>query len=284
MIRLKHTLIAALVLAGTAVQAQLITPQPSPTATIIQKVGLTDVSVTYSRPGAKGRTVFGDVVPFDKIWRTGANKATSVRFSTAVTFGGEEVKAGTYSIFTIPGETEWVVILNSNTEQSGTGDYEEAKDVARVTIQPVALKDPTETFTIDFSHLDGANGHMSLTWENTKVTILIETAADKMVEDQIKELLVDGPSAGTYYNAARFYLDNDKDLNQALTWINMAIDKRADAFWYIHQKANIQAKLGNVKDAIATAEKSMNMAKENEDGDYGYVANNEKLIAELKKK
>jgi hypothetical protein len=284
MIKLKQTLIVALVLAGTAVQAQLTTPQPSPAASVTQVVGLTDIVVKYSKPGMKGRTVFGDIVPFDKIWRTGANKSTSISLSTDVTIGGKEVKAGTYALFTIPGKSEWVVILNSNTELWGAGGYEEEKDVARFTVKSSMLKDQVETFTIGFSHLDGANGHLNISWENTNVTILIETAATKMVEDQIKELLVDGPNAAIYYNAARFYLDNDKDLNQALTWINMAIDKRPDAFWYIHQKANIQAKLGNTKEAIATAEKSMNMAKENEDGDYGYVANNEKLIAELKKK
>ena len=283
MMKLKHTLIAALVLIGTAAQAQLSTPQPSPTATISQKVGLTDVSVTYSRPGMKDRTVFGDVVPFDKLWRTGANKATAITFSTDVQFGGKDVKAGTYSLFTIPGKTDWTIILNSNTELWGTGGYEEAKDVARITVKPSALNDQVESFTIDFSDFDGAKGHMNLTWENTKVTVLIETPANAMVEKQIKEMLVDGPGAGTYANAAVFYLDNDKDLNQALTWINLAIEKRPEAFWYMHQKAKIQAKMGKTDEAIATAEMSMKMAKENEEGDYGYVGNNEKLIAELKK-
>jgi hypothetical protein len=284
MIKLKHTLIAALVLVGTAAHAQLNTPQPSPAASVSQVVGLTDVVVNYSKPGMKGRTIFGDLVPFDVVWRTGANKATSVSFSTDVKVGGKEVKAGTYSLFTIPSKDEWTVILNSNTELWGAGGYEEAKDVARFTVKPTLLNDQVETFTIDFSHLEGANGHLNLKWENTQVAIPIETDADKMVEAQIKEILVDGPSAGTYYNAARFYLDNEKDMNQALTWINLAIEKRPDAFWYMHQKAKIQAKLGDTLGAITTAEMSMKMAKENEDGDFGYVANNEKLIAELKKK
>lgn len=281
---IKNIFLGVLVLITAAAQAQLTTPQPSPTATINQKLGLTDISVTYSRPGAKDRVVFGELVPFGKVWRTGANKATSVTFSTDVNIGGKDVKAGTYSLFTIPNKTEWTIILNSNTELWGAGKYEEATDVARFTIKPTALSDNVETLTIDFSHLVGPNGNLNLSWENTHVAIAVKTDVNGMIEKQIKEILVDGPSAGTYYNAARFYLENDKDLNQALTWMNAAIEKRADAFWYVHYKAKIQAKLGKTKEAIATAEKSLTMAKENEDGDYGYIANNEKLIAELKKK
>jgi small nuclear ribonucleoprotein (snRNP)-like protein len=281
---IKNIFAGALVLLVAAAQAQLTTPQPSPTATINQKLGLTDISVTYSRPGAKNRVVFGELVPFGKVWRTGANKATSVTFSTDVNLGGKDVKAGTYSLFTIPNSAEWTVILNSNTELWGAGKYDEAKDVARFTIKPTILNDIVETFTIDFSHLVGSDGHMNLSWENTRVAIAVKTDANGMIEKQIKEILVDGPSAGTYYNAARFYVENDKDMNQALTWINAAINKRPEAFWYMHYKAKIQAKMGKTKEAIATAEKSLTMAKENEDGDYGYIANNEKLMAELKKK
>ncbi len=281
---IKNIFAGALVLLVAAAQAQLTTPQPSPTATINQKLGLTDISVTYSRPGAKNRVVFGELVPFGKVWRTGANKATSVTFSTDVNLGGKDVKAGTYSLFTIPNSAEWTVILNSNTELWGAGKYDEAKDVARFTIKPTILNDIVETFTIDFSHLVGSDGHMNLSWENTHVAIAVKTDANGMIEKQIKEILVDGPSAGTYYNAARFYVENDKDMNQALTWINAAINKRPEAFWYMHHKAKIQAKMGKTKEAIATAEKSLTMAKENEDGDYGYIANNEKLMAELKKK
>ena len=281
---IKNIFLGVLVLITAAAQAQLTTPQPSPTATINQKLGLTDISVTYSRPGAKDRVVFGELVPFGKVWRTGANKATSVTFSTDVNIGGKDVKAGTYSLFTIPNKTEWTIILNSNTELWGAGKYEEATDVARFTIKPTALSDNVETLTIDFSHLVGPNGNLNLSWENTHVAIAVKTDVNGMIEKQIKEILVDGPSAGTYYNAARFYLENDKDLNQALTWMNAAIEKRADAFWYVHHKPKIQAKLGKTKEAIATAEKSLTMAKQNEDGDYGYIANNEKLIAELKKK
>ncbi len=281
---IKTFLLSLTVLTFFTAQAQLTTPQPSPAASVSQVVGLTDVEVTYSKPGMKDRVVFGELVPFGKIWRTGANKATSVSFSTDVTIGGAEVKAGTYSLFTIPNKEEWTIMLNSETELWGAGDYDAAKEVAKFMIKPSTTKDAYETFTIDFSHLKGANGHMNLRWENTLVAIPIETGAMDAVEKQIKEILVDGPGAGTYYNAARFYLENDKDIDQAIAWINTAIEKRPNAFWYMHQKAKMQAKKGDVKAAIATAEKSMKMASENEAGDYGYVASNEKLIAKLKKK
>jgi hypothetical protein len=264
--------------------AQLKTPKPSPTATISQEVGLTDVTITYSRPGVKDRVVFGELVPYGKIWRTGANKATSITLSTDATIGGQEVKAGSYSLFTIPGKESWTIILNNETELWGTGKYSQDNDAARFTVKPESMKEKMETFTIGFSHFDNGDAMIHLKWENTRVSFPIMTAATEMVEKQIKEILVDGPSAGTYYNAARFYLDNDKDMEQALTWINAAIEKRPDAFWMIYQKARILGKLGRTKDAIATAEKSKKMASENEDGDFGYVANNEKLIAELKKK
>ena len=281
---LKNVILAAGVFANTLVSAQLKTPQPSPSASIKQTVGLTDVTVDYSRPGMKGRKVFGDLVAFGSVWRTGANKATAITLSDDVKIGGKDVKAGKYSIFTIPGEAEWTVIVNSNTELWGAGGYKQEEDVARFMVKPTKLNDTYETFTIGFSHLTNDAAHVNLMWENTKVSFKIETMANEQVQKQINEMLVEGPSAGTYYGAARYYLDNDKDLKQALTWIDKAIEKRPEAFWYIHQKAKIQGKLGMKKEAIATAEKSMEMAKANKEGDYGYVKNNEDLIKELKSK
>lgn len=271
----------AIALVIGAVSAQIDAPQPSPTATLEQKVGLTDIKLVYSRPGMKERKVFGELVAYDKIWRTGANKATAITFSTDVTVGGKEVKEGTYSIFTIPGEKEWTVILNSNTELWGTGGYKEEEDVARFTVTPSALTESVETFTMDFSNFTNSDATLYLAWENTKVAFTISTPALKMVEEQITNVLVEGPSAGTYYSAARFYLENDKDLNTALEWINIAIEKRNDAFWYVYQKARILKALGKKDEAKATAEKSMEMAKANEDGDYGYVKRNQDLIDSL---
>jgi hypothetical protein len=263
--------------------AQLETPQPSPTATLSQKVALTDVSVTYSRPGMKARTIFGGLVPYNEIWRTGANAGTKVTFSDNVTLGGQEVLAGEYTLLTIPGLKEWTVILNKDLTLSGAGGYDMKEDQCR--FQVATKKGPVaETFTIEFGSFTTTGALMSLYWSDVVVSFPLETKAVEKVEGQIKELLIDGPSAGTYYNAARFYVDQNKELDQALAWIDIACEKRPEAFWYTHQKAQILAKLGKTKEAIATAEASMAAAKANKEGDFGYVATNEKLINELKAK
>ena len=263
--------------------AQLETPQPSPVATLTQKVGLTDVTVTYSRPGMKARTVFGGLVPFNEMWRTGANASTKVKFSDNVTVGGQEVPAGEYALYTIPGATEWTIILNTDLTLWGVDGYDMKKDQCR--FQAKVIKGGSvETLTIDMGNFSTSGADMSLSWSDVTVKFPIVTKAAEKVEAQIKELLIDGPSAGTYYNAARFYLDQNKDLEQALAWINVACEKRPEAFWYTHQKAQILGKLGRTKEAIATAEASMAAAKASKDGDYGYVVNNENLIKELKAK
>ena len=264
--------------------AQLETPQPSPTSTLKQKVGLTDVTIEYSRPGVKGRTIFGDLIPYGEIWRTGANASTKLTVSDDVKIGGQEVPAGTYALYTIPNETEWTIIIHKNTTHWGVGGYDKAEDLARLTVTPSKLANTVESLTIDFGTFTEAGAKMNLSWANTSVSFDIETNTNAMVEKQIKELLIDGPNAGTYYSAARYYLDNDKDIAQALVWIDKAIEKKPEAFWYTHQKAKMQGKLGMKKEAIATAKKSLEMAKKNEGGDYGYIANNQKLIAELKAK
>lgn len=282
--KIKFLSLATGILLSSLATAQLKTTQPSPSASIKQTVGLTEVEIEYSRPSMKGRKVFGELVAFGETWRTGANKATSIELTEDVKLGGKEVKAGKYSIFTIPGEAEWTIIINKNTELWGEGGLKQEEDAARFTVKPTKLNDAVETFTIDFSNFDGGNAVINLMWENTKVSFVIETKANEAIEAQIKELLIDGPGAGTYYGAARYYLDNNKDLKQALVWIDKAIEKRPDAFWYIHQKAKIQGNLGLKKEAIATAEKSMELAKANKEGDYGYVKSNEDLIKELKAK
>jgi hypothetical protein len=281
---IKSILLTAGIIATTAFSAQLKTPQPSPTATIKQTIGLSEVTVVYSRPGMKERKIFGELVALGEIWRTGANGSTTIEISNDVKIGGKDVPAGKYAFYTIPGETEWTIIIHKNTTNWGSGNYKEEEDLVRFTAKPTKLDNAVESFTIDFGSFKSGNAIMMLSWENTRVSFPIESNADEAVEKQIKELLIDGPSAGTYYSAARHYLDNDKDMTQALTWVNTAIEKRPEAFWYIHQKAKIQGKLGKTKEAIATAEKSMQLAKESKDGDYGYIANNEKLIKQLKEK
>lgn len=279
----KITLALALVAGafiGTAF-GQINAPQPSPSAKLSQKVGLTDVEIDYSRPGMKGRKIFGDLVPFGEVWRTGANSSSKITLSDDVKIGGQDVPKGTYALYTIPGKDEWTVIVHKYLENWGAGGYDQTQDLCRFTVKPTTTGDKYETFTIDFSDLTYSTAMLELKWENTKISFKIETPADALVEKQIKSTLVDGPSAGSYASAAGYYLEKGKELDQALAWINMAIEKRPEAFWYVHTKAKILAKQGKKKEAIETATKSMEMAKANKGGDFGYVANNQNLIDEI---
>jgi tetratricopeptide (TPR) repeat protein len=281
MIKISTLFIGAALTFSFAANAQLKTPQPSPTATLQQAVGLTDIEVIYSRPGSKGRTIFGELVPFGEIWRTGANSSTKIKVADDVKIGGQAIPAGQYAIYTIPGADVWTIIIYKGLENWGAGGYDKAQDVARFDVKPTKLTDTYETFTIDFSDLETSNANLNLIWENTKVTLPIETPTDTQVEKQINEMMA-GPSANSYYGAARFYLEKEKELDKAEIWISQAIELRPEAFWMIHVQAKILAKNGKKKEAIVAAEKSMKMAKESKDGDYGYVESNEKLIKEIK--
>jgi hypothetical protein len=262
-----------------AVNAQIAMPQPSPSATVTQKVGLTDVTLSYSRPNARGRKVFGDLLPYGKLWRTGANAATKLTFSEEITVNGNKIPAGEYSLFTIPGPDEWTVMINKNAKATAN-DYKESEDAARFKVKPTKTAAPYETFTIDFSDLTTNAANMNIKWENTKVVLKLETDVDSKVMAQIKEKVIDNPDAKPQdmYSAAIYYMENNKDLNQALTWMNKSTEKEPQ-FWQLHQKARLQAKLKDYKNAEATARKSIELAKTAKNDDY--VRLNEKLLAEL---
>lgn len=282
---MKKTKLIALALASTiafSVNAQIESPQPSPVGEIEQKVGLTEIEIEYSRPGKKNREIFGKLVPYGKIWRTGANASTKIEISDDITINGKELKKGKYALYTIPGENEWTIIFHNNLTYWGVGDYKEEEDALRITAKATKVDATIETLTFEFGHFTTTGGKLMLMWENTVVTMDIETNAMEQVEAQIKKVLVDGPGAGAYAAGADFYLEKGENLEQALTWINKAVEKRPEAFWYIHRKAQILAKMGKKKEAIAAANKSIEVAKANKGGDFGYIAKNEELIKSLK--
>lgn len=272
-----------LVLAKLSVFAQIATPQPSPAATIKQVVGLADVEIVYSRPSAKGRVVFGDLVSFDQVWRTGANAATTISFNEEMTIGGTKVPAGKYALFTIPNQTEWTVIINKNTALWGSDGYKQEEDVVRVKVKPTSLADAVETFTIGVSNLTQNGAFVDIVWEKTKISFPIEMDVDSKVMGQISKTM-ENPKlslANTYRSAAKYYLDNNKDLNKALEWINESVKIRPDAYWIVRDKALIQAALKDYKGAIETAKLSIEVAKKAKNEDY--VKNNEKSIEEWSK-
>lgn len=269
--------------AFTPAFSQIKTPAPSPGCKITQDVGLIKVDVDYSRPSAKGRKVFGELVPFGELWRTGANATTKITFSDEASVGGTKLPKGTYVLFTTPGEKEWEVIFYKNTSigASPGKDFKEEDVAARVKVPSQTLRDMVETFTMNFNNLRNSSADLEISWEYTKVVVPITVDTDSKVMADIKATM-DGPSANAYFAAASYYYQEKKDMNQALEWVNKSLEKGGEKFWIVRQKALILAELGRYKDAIAAAERSTELAKA--DGNADYPRMNDKSIAEWKKK
>jgi len=250
-------------------QAQVLTPQPSPDATLKQVVGLTQFEVNYSRPSMRGRAIFGDLLPFGKLWRTGANKNTTIKFDDDIVFGGDEVNAGEYAIFTIPNEDKWQVYLYGNTENWGTpSEWNEDEIVAQTTVEVSKTSKEIESFTIEFNHFTKNNAHLIMKWEDTAVNILIEVPTDKKVMASIKTAM-ENPKASDYYNAAVYYMETDRDINRAKTWIDKAMKMREDKpFWMLRQQSLIYAKAGDTSGAITLAKQSLEAAEKAGNADY----------------
>lgn len=264
----KAPFIAALflLLAGTT-NAQLA-PRLSPEAKVEQKVGLTDISVKYSRPGKRDRVVFGDVVPFGEIWRTGANENTVISFSDAVVFGKDTLKAGTYALYTKPTKESWEVIFYSDFSNWGTPEeWNETKVALRVSAKPVALKEAVETFTIAIETIQSAGATLTLAWDKTQVSVPFTVPTDAKVMANIKKTM-GGPTANDYYGAAQYYYDNKRDNKQALVWVEKAIELRPEAYWMVRLKALLQAESGDKKAAIETAKKALELATKEDNQDY----------------
>lgn len=274
-------LLAAAVLMTIGSYAQINTPAPSPFQKIEQKVGLTDVTVEYSRPSMKGRTIFGGLVPYNKIWRTGANSRTKITFSEDVKIGGKELKAGTYAIFTKPMASKWEVYFY--TEHAGGGapsELDDTKVAAMVMAEVFPMPMKIETFTMSFDDLKGDGATLGILWENAYVGVPISVDTDTTVMASIDGAM-SGPSANDYYGAAVYYLENGKDINKAKMWIDKAVGMNGEAFWYQRQQSLIYAKAGDKKGAIKAAKSSMSLAKKA--GNADYVALNKKSLAEWQK-
>jgi hypothetical protein len=268
----------AFVMLYTAGAQQLNTPQPSPTTNIKQNFALSSIEISYSRPGVKGRKIFGDLVPYGKVWRTGANNATTIMFGEEVTIGGKKVPAGKYGLLTIPGETEWTIIISKQTDVTSPADYKQDMDVVRVQSLAQTLPFSIETFMIDIGEIKSNSCNISLIWDNVITTFAVSADVEGKVMKQISDLME--KDNRPYFGAAMYYMENGKDLNKALEWLTKAEQQNPRAFWVIHQKANCLAKLGKKQEAIAAANKSKDIAKEEKNDDY--VALNDKLIASLK--
>jgi tetratricopeptide (TPR) repeat protein len=274
----KFLVCAAICLASYNVDAQLKTPAPSPTQTIKQDFGLSAIELNYSRPGMKGRKIFGDLVPYGKVWRTGANSATTLTFSDEVLIGGTKISAGKYGIVTIPDKDNWTIIITKQLDITSPAAYKQDMDIVRVNAKPMMMKESVESFTMQFANVKPTSTELHIMWANTAVSLPISTEVESKIMAQIKNTVE--TDTRPYFQAAMYYMDNGKDLNQALTWFDKALEQNPNAFWVHHQKANALAKLGKKEDAKTSANKSMQLAKEAKNDDY--VALNEKLLDSLK--
>jgi hypothetical protein len=268
----------SLFLAGEVNAQQFRTPQPSPGQTVKQDFALSQVELNYSRPAKRGRAIFGDLVPFGKVWRTGANGATTLTFGEDVIIGGKKVPAGKYGLLTIPNENEWTIIITKQTDVTSPAAYKEDQDVVRTTAKVNKMPFSAEQFMIGFDNIKSNSMDIFMIWDNVEVAFPVTADVDTKVMAQIDNLM--NKDNRPYFQAAMYYLESGKDANKALEWINKALEQSPNAFWIHHQKANALAKLGKKQEAIAAANKSIELAKIAKNDDY--VALNEKLIKSLK--
>lgn len=262
-----------------SVDAQIKTPQPSPFSKVEQVVGLTDVTLEYSRPSMNGRTIFGDLVPYGKLWRAGANKNTMITFSDEVVVAGNTLKAGAYAIFITPSEKSWEVIFYSDTNNWGTPKTIDADKVAaKVKIETMQLPMKVETFTITFDNLTSGSAELGFIWESTMANLKFEVPTAKTVTASIEKVMA-GPSANDYYAAAVYNLSEGKDLEQAKEWMNKAMSMTKDPkFYQLRKQSLIYAALGDKKKAISIAKESL--AKSEKEGNEDYIKMNKDSLKE----
>jgi hypothetical protein len=255
-------------------------PESSSTQTIIQDFGLGKVTVTYSRPNVKGRKIFGGINPYGEVWRTGANAATVITFTENVVVEGNKVPAGTYSLFSIPDEKMWTIILNKTSKQWGAYSYKQADDLLRFKVKPVEVKEKRETLTMQFANSTTKTTDFYVVWDHTAVPIHMQTDDDAQITANIEKLMQGDIKKRPYFNAIQYYYENDKDLKKAMTWVLEAEKLEPKGPWYKLWKARILLKTGKKAEAIATAQEGVRLAKESNDDEY--VRLNEAVIGQAK--
>jgi tetratricopeptide (TPR) repeat protein len=275
------TMVLAVVLSFSSNAQTLKVPAASPLQTVKQSFALSDITIEYSRPSVKGRVIYGDLVPYNAIWRTGANAATKITFGEDVKVEGNPVKAGTYALYTIPNKDSWDIMFYKDLTLGGNvAEYKTEEELLRIKIKPATLSEKVETFTMNLANITSTTASVELLWDKTRVAFKISTEIDAAIMKNIESVMK--ADARPYYSAANYYYENDKDLAQALEWITKAAEIYPKRYWVMHLKAKIQLKMKDYKGAITSAEQSLAAAREDKNDDY--VKMNEKLIAEAKKK
>jgi tetratricopeptide (TPR) repeat protein len=279
--KLPHLLALATFTAATiSSNAQALkVPAPSPLQTIKQSFALSDIIIEYSRPSVKGRTVFGDVVPYGKMWRTGANQSTKVAFGEDVKVEGVAIPTGTYALYTIPNKDSWEVMLYKDLALSGnTADYKKENEVARFNVKPVQINDQVETMTFNVANITAKTADIQLSWDKTRISLNVVADIDNKIMKNIETAL--SKDSRPYYQAATYYYDNGKDLAKASEWVDKAIENNPKAFYMYLMKAKIKARQGDKKAATAAAQQVIPLAKEAKNDEYVKMA--EKFLADNK--
>lgn len=257
---------------------QLRTPAPSTSQTIKQELGIGSVELSYSRPNARSRKVFGDLVPYNAVWRTGANNATTLTFSDEVVVNGTKIPAGKYGLLSIPTPKEWELIITKQTDVTSPAAYKKESDVVRVKVPVKSTASPVETFTIQFANVKPASADLQISWENSMVTLPITMDVDSKVMAQINTAMTG--EKPPYFQAAMYYMETGRDMKQAIQWFDKAAEQNPEAFWIHHQRATALAKAGRKEDARKAANTSIELARKAQNMDY--VRLNENLLNTLK--
>jgi len=280
--------VAALLATGLSAQTpapKIEFPSASPAGSLKQRVGVTDIEISYNRPSARGRVIFGGLVPYDAVWRTGADTATKLTLSTDAKLNGTPVAAGTYELFTIPGRDTWTIIIHQNKGQWGSYSYDPKNDIARFTAKPVSLAQPVESLTFDVTNLRTTGATLTLAWEKTLVPVTIEVDTVGKLTPQIEAAMAAEGDKKPYFAAAMFYYEHNLDLAKALAWMEAGLATQPKAYWMIYRKGLILAKKGDKAGAIAAAQLSLQLAAEDTRSAElkdEYKRLNEALIASLR--
>jgi len=279
---MKQLFLSVLIVATSMVtyaQSSLKLPALSPTAKISQDFSVSSIEISYSRPSMRGRKIFGDLVPYGKVWRTGANSATKIKIGEDMEIAGQKIKAGEYALYTIPDKDSWRIILNTGTGNWGTDGYSKENDIARFTVKPGKLDEDVQTFTINITDITFNTCKIEMVWERTKVVLPVVANNSEVVESNIDKALNHPPTV-PYFQAASYYYETNQKTDLASSYVNKALEQDPKAFYIWYLKARIEKRLGHNDEAIAAAKKSMEMAKgsafEND-----YINNNTKIIDEI---
>ena len=268
----------------TGVQAQIEHPKASPLATIKQDIGFTTLEVVYSRPAVRGRKIFGDLVPYGRIWRVGANESTKFTSNTTLDIAGNMLPAGTYALYAFPYQDRWEIVFHTNTEHWGDGRtaYDPAEDAFRFELVPETIPGFQENFLITFDAISHNSAIMHWIWEHTRISIPIEVNTSAAMESRIQAALADNPSAQTYYEAARYYQEKDTKYEESLTYLDKAIELGGDTYYFHRVRSLVLADLGRYKEAVRAAQRSLELAVT--EGKDEFVRMNKKNISNWSKK